>query len=95
MIDISHELVEEKLIEEIKEISSVLEIDISINTNVCPGVVPGITSQVLVSVMGRLEKKLDIIIPDDHYIFFDHKTKKQLDIKQSAEKLIKIAKHAK
>ena len=56
---------------------------------------PGITSQVLVTVMGRLEKKLDVIIPDECYVFYDKKEKKQLNIKKSAEKLIKNAHYGK
>jgi acyl carrier protein len=95
MIDISQELVEEKIAEVIKEIADTLEIEVSIDSASCPGLLPGITSQVLVTVMGRLEKKLDVLIPDDCYIFYDKKEQKQLDIKMSAEKLIKHAKYGK
>lgn len=95
MIDISQELVEEKIIEVIKEIADTLEMEVSIDSNSCPGLMPGITSQVLVTVMGRLEKKLNVIIPDECYVFFDKKEKKQLDIKKSAEKLIKNANYGK
>tara|TARA_B100002049_G_scaffold110078_1_gene81225 strand:- start:6476 stop:6763 length:288 start_codon:yes stop_codon:yes gene_type:complete len=95
MVDVSQELVEEKITEVIKEIADTLEIEIAINTKSCPGLLPGITSQVLVTVMGRLEKKLDVIIPDECYIFYDSKEKKQLDIKESAEKLIKNAHYGK
>lgn len=91
MIDISQEVVEEKIIEIISEIANTLEMDISIDSNSCPGLMPGITSQVLVTVMGRLEKKLDVIIPNDCFVFYDKKEKKQLDINKSAEKLIKNA----
>lgn len=95
MIDVSQQLAEEKIIEVIKEIVETLEIDVSLNTNSCPGLLPGITSQVLVTAMGRLERKLEIIIPDDCYIFYDKKESKQLDIKMSAEKLIKTANYGK
>ena len=95
MIDVSQELVEEKIIEVIKEIADTLEMEVSIDTKSCPGLMPGITSQVLVTVMGRLEKRLDVIIPDECYVFYDKKEKKQLNIKKSAEKLIKNAHYGK
>lgn len=95
MIDITQELAEEKIIEVINEIAKTLEVEISLDSNSCPGLLPGMTSQVLVTVMGRLEKKLDIVIPDDCYIFFNKKDMKQMNIKNSAEKLIKTAHYGK
>lgn len=91
MIDISQELVEEKIIEIVCEIAKTLEMEVNIDSDSCPGLLPGITSQVQVTIMGRLERKLNIVIPDDCYIFYDKKEKKQLDVKSSAEKLIKNA----
>ena len=95
MIDISQELVEKKIIEVIKEIADTLEIEVLLDVTICPGLLPGITSQVLVTEMSRLERKLDVIIPDECYVFYDKKEKKQLDIKKSAEKLIKNAHYGK
>lgn len=95
MIDISQELVEEKITEVIQEIAETLEMEISIDSDSCPGLMPGITSQVLITVMGRLEKKLNVIIPDDCYVFYDEKEQKQLNIKKSAEKFIKNSNYGK
>ncbi|MCY4561848.1 MAG: hypothetical protein OXC03_06025 [Flavobacteriaceae bacterium] len=95
MIDNSQEQVEEKIIEVLNDITDTLEIKVSLDTRSCPGLIPGITSQVLVTVMGRLEKKLDVIIPNNCYIFYDKKEKKQLNIKESTEKLVKNAHYEK
>ena len=95
MIDNSQEQVEEKIIEVLKDITDTLEIKVSLDTRSCPGLIPGITSQVLVTVMGRLEKKLDVIIPNNCHIFYDKKEKKQLNIKESTEKLVKNAHYEK
>ena len=95
MIDNSQEQVEEKIIEVLEDITDTLEIKVSLDTRSCPGLIPGITSQVLVTVMGRLEKKLDVIIPNNCYIFYDKKEKKQLNIKESTEKLVKNAHYEK
>lgn len=95
MIDISQELVEKKIIEVTKEITDTLELEITLNVNSCPGLLPEVTSQVQVTIMSRLQKALNVIIPDDHYIFYDKKEKKQLDIKKAAQKLIKIAHYGK
>ena len=75
----------------IDEINSNLGLKAEINNSTCPHDV-GITSQVLVSVMGILENKLDVTIPHNKYIFHDKKTNKHLSIKEASIKLMKIAK---
>lgn len=95
MVNLSQELVEEKIIEVIQEIIETLDMEVSLDSGTCPGLVPGITSHVQVSIMSRLQRKLEVIIPDNCYLFYDDKQKRQLSIKSSAEKLIKNAKYAK
>ena len=73
----------------IEEINEETELNSSITVNTCPYDV-GISSQILVSVMGLLENKLEIEIPASCYIFHDKTSNRQLSIKESALKLYRI-----
>ncbi|WP_298508131.1 hypothetical protein [uncultured Kordia sp.] len=85
------ENVENQIKSIIEEINGQLGLNASIKMNTCPYEI-GITSQILVSVMGLLENKLDVKIPNSCYIFYDKQKNKQLSIKEASMKLIKIAK---
>ena len=86
--------VENELLSSIEEIKKKFKLDLNITTDVCPGTV-GIQSQILVTVMGRIARKLDINIPDNCYIFHDRNPRRQLSIREAAQKLIKVVKNGK
>lgn len=94
MIKIDHNVVEEEIIKVIKDLNSKLNIEAEINSACVPGAV-GFSSQVLITVMGLLEEKLGILIPNECYIFHDKVSLRKLTIEEAASKLIKIAKYAK
>lgn len=81
-----------------KEITNIID---SINTNfglgakitatTCPNDI-GISSHIIISVMGNLEAILNISIPNSCYIFHDKKSNTHLSIKEASLKLIKMAK---
>tara|TARA_B100000780_G_C21100003_1_gene443862 strand:+ start:1204 stop:1476 length:273 start_codon:yes stop_codon:yes gene_type:complete len=73
----------------IEEVSKGLGLDTTITRNTRP-YNEGLTSQILISVMTRLEVALDINIPDNCYIFFEKSTRKQLSITEAANKLVDI-----
>jgi len=91
MINLNHNYVEVEITKAIGQISSKLKIDAIIDSQSCPGDL--IKSQVLLTIMGRLEISLGIKIPENCYIFFEKKTHKQLSIKEATQKLIKEAKN--
>ncbi|HSZ85827.1 MAG TPA: hypothetical protein VK787_07335 [Puia sp.] len=93
MQNLDYASVEKEIVKAITEIKTKLKIEIDLEGDCCPGNI--ISSQILLTVMGRIAKSLGIIIPDNRYIFHERtkKTQTQLTIKQSAQKLIKIAKH--
>ena len=62
-----------------------------VNENFYPG--NFIMSQVLISIFSQIEIKTGITIPNDCYIFYDGKTKKQLSIKEAAIKLLELSKN--
>lgn len=81
--------IESQIKEIIEEINAETELNASITVNSCPYNI-GISSQILVSVMGLLENKLEIEIPANCYIFYDKTSNRQLSIKESALKLFTI-----
>lgn len=83
--------VEAEIANTIESIKSALKIDVVIDGECCPGSI--IKSQILITVMARIGKKLGVIIPNNCYIFHDKKGQKQLTIKEAAQKLIKVAKN--
>ena len=81
-------LVENQIIKFITEVNKkISKKDISIDGEFCPGAF--IRSQILVNVIGRIARVLDIIIPPSCYIFHDKQLKKQLTIKEAVQKLLK------
>jgi len=95
MVHIDYNVVEGEIIKAVKVLSSKLNVEAEINSDCSPGTIIGISSQVLITIMGQLEDALDIVIPNECYIFHDKVTHRQLTVKEAANKLIKIAKHAK
>lgn len=73
----------------IREAQIAMNIDGKIDEDTRPGLI--IKSQVLLTVIGRLEDLLDMEIPDNCYPFFDKDKLKQLTIREAAEILINKA----
>ncbi len=96
MVKIKNQIVEEAIIQEIEKLKGLSSMDSTaeINKECKPGII-GVRSQVLVDIMGILEKILEVVIPNNCYIFRDSDGIRELTIREAAEKLIKIAKHAK
>lgn len=90
MITIEPELIEEELIAVITEICTELEIDGIINKDFRPG--DYIKSQVLLDTISAIEEALNIIIPNEVYIFSE-KNHKQLSIEETVQKIIIVAKN--
>lgn len=82
---------EKEIIEIIQEVCIHQEVEEVVSGNFYPG--NFIMSQVLVSIFSQIEIKTGITIPNDCYIFHDQKTKKQLNIKEAATKLLKLSKN--
>ena len=93
MENLKNPKVEKVIVDAIKEVKDMLKLDVSIDGDVCPGDI-GISSQVLITVMGRVSNILGVSIPDNCYIFHDNETQ-QLSIKEAAQKLINVAKDGK
>lgn len=96
MVNIENHIVEEAIISEVEKLRALPSVDSTaeISKECKPGTI-GIRSQVLVDLMGRLEEILEIVIPNNCYIFRASDGIQELSIKEATEKLIKIAKHAK
>ena len=77
-----------EIINVLEEVCSMLDMQHAIDIHFIPG--NCIMSQVLISITPMLEQKLNIVIPEKEYIFFDSKTKKQLTIGEATNKLLKI-----
>jgi acyl carrier protein len=90
-MELKLEIVENQVKKIIDEINKQLGLNANITINTCPYDV-GISSQILISVMAKLEDILKISIPDNCYIFYEKASNKQLSIKEASIKLIKIAK---
>ena len=86
--------VENELMDSIKEVKEMFNLSDPINGDVCPGNI-GIASQVLIDIMVRIGIKLGITISDNAYIFHDKDSKRQLSIREAAQKLINVAKNGK
>jgi len=96
MIDIDQQTVESVIIHEIENLKGFSNIptETEITKESKPGVI-GVRSQILVDIMGKLEELLSVVIPNNCYIFRERDGITELSIAQAAEKLIKIATHAK
>lgn len=95
MINLDTNLVEKEIIKILEEIKGQLKIEAAINEECLPGELNGITSQILITAIGRLANTLKISIPLNCYIFHDKISQKQLTIKEAAQKLIKSATNGK
>lgn len=92
MITIEAELVEKEIIAVVTEICEALQIDGIIDRECCPGTF--IKSQVLLDSICNIEDALGIVIPVEYYVFSE-KNNRQLSIKETAEKILKVAKNGK
>lgn len=90
MLVIDKKIIEDEIISAIEEIGNRLKIETKIDSESIPSFI-GFTSMALITVMGVIEEKLNITIPNNCYIFIDQDSKK-LSIKEATDKLIKIAK---
>ena len=86
--------VESELMNSIQEVKEMFNLGDPITGDVCPGSI-GIASQVLIDVMVRIGSKLGVSIPDNAYIFYDKDSRKQLSIREAAQKLINVSKNGK
>ncbi|WP_156308890.1 hypothetical protein [Sphingobacterium endophyticum] len=82
---------EKEIIEIIQEVCDHQEVEEVVNGDFYPG--NFIMSQVLVSIFTQIEIKTGITIPNNCYIFHDSKTKRQLNIKEAATKLLALSKN--
>lgn len=93
-MNLTSERVEKEITTAINEVKQRLKISATINVDVCPGDITGMTSQILITVIGRIANSLGVSVPNNCYIFHD-KNSGQLSIKQAAQKLIKAATNGK
>ena len=92
MKNLNPSVVEAELVKIIDEVNKSISTDeVDVDTNCIPGNI-GISSQILITIMGRVGNALGITIPDDCYIFYDKKNNRQLSIKEAAQKIIEKAK---
>lgn len=92
MENLNPSVVEAELVKIIDEVNKSISTDeVDVDTNCIPGNI-GISSQILITIMGRVGNALGITIPDDCYIFYDKKNNRQLSIKEAAQKIIEKAK---
>ncbi len=83
------DIVEEEVIAVVKEICEALKISAVIDSEFCPG--DYIKSQVLLDSITTIGDALGVTIPNECYVFSD-KNRKQLSIKETVQKIIKVAK---
>ena len=91
-IKLEVEKIEEEVVKVISGICSKLKIDAAIDKEFCPG--NFIKSQILLTFISSIADALDVIIPNNCYIFCD-KNQKQLTIEETTHKIIKYAKRKK
>ena len=85
------ETVEKEVIAIIADYCQNLEIEVQ--TPVSAGFIPGnfIKSHVLLTAISDIAAVLDVQIPPECYIFFEKTKRKQLSIKETVEKILKVA----
>lgn len=93
MVTLNQDSTKARISAAIKETAKRLKINITVEDNVCPG--NFLASQILVTIMARIGRALEISIPDNCYIFHDKKTKRQLTITEATQKLLKEATYEK
>ena len=84
------ELVETEVLNVIREFCMTLKIDIPIDVEFCPGNL--IKRQVLLTAISTIQDALGVTIPNDCYVF-SNKDNKQLSIKETAQKILTVAKY--
>lgn len=94
MENLTSDRVEKEITKAVNEIKGRLKIKATIDGDSCPGDIVGITSQILVTVIGRIANNLGVTLPNNVYIFHD-KNSGQLSIKQATQKFIKSATNGK
>jgi hypothetical protein len=96
MVKIDVQKIEDTILQEIESLKGMPSVDpdAKIDKDCKPGII-GIRSQILVNIMGRLEEILEVEIPNNCYIFRDTDGIRELNIREAAEKLQKIAKPCK
>ncbi|WDZ99687.1 hypothetical protein [Mucilaginibacter sp. SJ] len=93
MVKIDIQVIEDTILQEIekhRDLPSVAT-DAKIDKDSRPGMI-GFSSNVLVTITGYLEDILEVEIPPSCYIFLDSDGIRELNIREAAEKLQKIAK---
>jgi hypothetical protein len=95
MSSLKTDIVENKLISIILDYCKILEMDIpeKVNADFVPG--KYIKSHVLLTAISDISLVLDIEIPNNCYIFFDSALRKQLSIKETVQKILRVAINAK
>jgi hypothetical protein len=95
MVNLKQQVVEDAIIREIENLKGLsnIPVETEITKEIKPGII-GIRSQILVDIMGKLEEVLDVVIPNNCYIFRERKGITELSIAEAAVKLIKNATHA-
>ena len=93
MVKIDIQKIEDTILQEIEGLKGMPSVDpkANIDKDCKPGAI-GFRSQILVEIMGRLEEILEVEIPNNCYIFRDTDGIRELNIRDAAEKLQKIAK---
>ena|ERR1700761_1211595 len=96
MIETDIKLIEDIILQEIEKLKGLPGIDseLKIDEECKPGMI-GARSTVLVSITGILGEILNVEIPNNCYIFRDSDGIRELNIREVAEKLKKIAKTCK
>ncbi|MDP9082051.1 MAG: hypothetical protein M3O71_31940 [Bacteroidota bacterium] len=89
MSSLSIDAIEKEIVKVVQEAADHMGVAIDVDAGCAPGSA-GISSQVLVTVMCRLEGILDITLPDNCYIFHDRTSLRQLTVRESSEKLFNI-----
>lgn len=91
MADLDIKVVEKEIVKVVQEAADHMGVALKVDENCTPGAA-GISSQVLVVVMCRLEGILNVSIPDSCYIFYERTSLQQLSIREASEKLLKVIK---
>lgn len=93
MISIDIQTIEDTILQEIEKLKDLPSVDpeAKIDKDSKPGMI-GLSSNVLVTITGYLEDILEVEIPPSCYIFRDSDGVRELNIREAAEKLQKIAK---
>ena len=94
MADLNINLLEREIVKVVQEAADLMGVAVKVDAGCAPGN-SGISSQVLVTVMCRLEGILNVEIPDNCYIFHDKMSLRQLSIREASEKLWNVIKNGK